>query len=98
MSVSIPRERIDWAPTIDYAVCLHDRACLDFCHNEVFLWNDEAGRVEVVHPLNCVVGCTSCALICPAEAISFPDIEELKSALRRLKAEALAAQAATGEA
>ena len=79
-------------------MCLHDRACLDFCHNDVFAWSDEAGRVEVVNRCNCVIGCTSCAQICPVEAISFPDKDEFRSALRRLKAEAVAAQASAGGA
>lgn len=87
MSVTIPRDRVDWAPVIDYEACLHDRACLDFCKSDVFAWNEEAMRVEVVNPRNCVIGCTSCAQICPAEAISFPDKDELTRTLRRLKAD-----------
>jgi NAD-dependent dihydropyrimidine dehydrogenase PreA subunit len=97
MSFSVPREKIDWAPRIDYEACLHDRACLDFCKNDVFVWNEEAMRVEVVNPRHCVIGCTSCGQICPAEAISFPDTEELKRTLRRLKAEAAAAPAPPGD-
>jgi NAD-dependent dihydropyrimidine dehydrogenase PreA subunit len=86
--ISIQRDRIDWAPGIDYKTCLRDRACLDFCENDVFAWNEEAMRVEVVNPRNCVIGCTSCAQICPVDAIAFPDKEELKRTLRRLRAEA----------
>lgn len=98
MNVTIPREKIEWFPTIDYEACLHDKACLEFCHNEVFVWNAEVGRVEIANPCNCVIGCTSCAQICPAEAITFPDKDELKNTLRRLKAEVLAAQTAVGAA
>jgi NAD-dependent dihydropyrimidine dehydrogenase PreA subunit len=87
MNVEIPREQVAWSPTIDYGLCTADRACLDFCHNVVFRWNEVETRVEVVNPEKCVLGCTSCAQICPVEAISFPDKEELRKTLRRLRAE-----------
>jgi len=34
------------------------------------------------------VGCDACAKICPQEAIKFPDKEELRATLRKLRAEA----------
>jgi|ERR1035437_2923158 NAD-dependent dihydropyrimidine dehydrogenase PreA subunit len=87
MKVDIPQEQIAWFPTIDYGICTADRACLDFCHNDVFHWNETEVRVEIVNRDNCVLGCTSCAQICPVEAISFPDKEELRQTLRRLREE-----------
>ena len=87
MKAAIPRDRIHWFPTIDYDACLADRACLDFCRSGVFDWDEAVGRVVVTQPLNCVVGCASCAQICPAAAITFPDQDELKRTLRELKAE-----------
>lgn len=86
MKADIPRDQVAWFPTIDYEACIGDRACLDFCTNSVFEWNAADDRVAVVRPLNCVIGCTSCAKICPPEAITFPDPEELKQTLRRLRA------------
>lgn len=97
MKVDIPQEQIAWFPTIDYGLCTADRACLDFCHNDVFHWNEVGARVEVVNRDNCVLGCTSCAQICPVEAISFPDKEELRQTLRRLRAEARQGQALSSE-
>ena len=87
MTIDIPRDRVSWFPTIDYDACVADRACLDFCHSDVFRWDEAEARVEVVNPHNCVLGCTSCAQICPVEAISFPDKEELRRTLRRIRAE-----------
>jgi len=98
MKLTIPREKIDWYPTINYDACLNDSACLDFCKNGVYTWNERELRVEVENPRNCVPGCTSCAQICPAEAIQFPDPEELKRTLRRLRAEALAGTGSEGGA
>lgn len=87
MKLDIPRERVSWFPKIDYDLCTGDRACLDFCKSDVFRWNEAEGRVEVVSANNCVLGCTTCAQICTVEAISFPDKEELRRTLRRLRAE-----------
>ena len=87
MNVEIPRDQVAWFPTIDYGLCTADRACLDFCHSDVFRWNEVDARVDVVNRDNCVLGCTSCAQICSVEAISFPDKEELRQTLRRLRAE-----------
>lgn len=39
------------------------------------------------NPFNCVVGCASCAQICPVEAISFPSKDELRATLRHLRSE-----------
>lgn len=88
MTSRIPRERVTWHPTIDYDACLDDRVCLDFCKNGVFVLDEASARVVVAQPLQCVIGCTSCAQICPSEAISFPDKDELKRTLRALRAEA----------
>ena len=96
MTPEIPRDKVDWYPTIDHDACINDRACLDFCKNEVFTWSEAESRVEVEHPLNCVLGCTSCAQICPVEAILFPDPAELKRTLRRLRAVAVTGGASEG--
>lgn len=93
MNVEIPRKQIAWFPTIDCGLCTKDRACLDFCHNDVFRWNEAEARVDVVNLEKCVLGCTSCAQICPVEAISFPDKEELRRTLLRLRAIARQGQA-----
>ncbi len=87
MSPSIARERISWFPTVDNAACLGDRICYDFCKNSVFSWDEENQRPVVNNALNCVVGCESCAQLCPSEAISFPSKEHLRATLRRLRTE-----------
>lgn len=86
-SVTIPREKIRWFPTIDHDACIADQECLNFCKNGVFAWEEEMARVVVSQPTNCVVGCDSCAQICPVEAITFPDKNHLRATLRNLRAE-----------
>jgi len=89
MSPSVPREKIPWFPTIDVDACIGDRECVKFCKNDVFVWDELNARPEVVHPFNCVVGCSACAQLCPVEAIHFPSKEELRRTLRALAQEAI---------
>jgi NAD-dependent dihydropyrimidine dehydrogenase PreA subunit len=86
MQPQVARELIPWFPTIDYDACIGDRACLDFCKNDVYSWDESRERPLVPHPNNCVVGCNACAQICPVEAIHFPAKEELRATIRGLRA------------
>ena len=81
--MGIPREDIPWFPTIDPDKCVNDSVCIDFCDNDVFAQEDIS--TVVANPLNCVVGCSSCARVCPSDALSFPDNEELVEILRQLR-------------
>lgn len=85
---TIPREKIPWFPTIDPDLCIGDQDCLNFCKNNVLAFDEDAFKVIVVNPYNCVLGCDACSKICPQEAIKFPDREEFRNTLRRLRAEA----------
>ena len=75
----IPREEIDWGPTIADAACVDGcRVCLDFCKQGVYDLVD--GRVRVVRRSACMVGCSHCAGLCDAGAIVFPSLEDLRAA------------------
>ena len=75
----IPREEIDWGPTIDDAACRDGcRVCFDFCKQGAYDVVD--GRVRVVRRTACIVGCSHCAGLCEAGAIAFPSLEELRKA------------------
>lgn len=87
MNPNLPRERIPWHPTINYDACVGDRVCMDFCKNDVFVWDEESQHPIVQNPLNCVIGCDSCAQQCPVEAITFPTKDELRETVRQLRAE-----------
>ena len=78
----IRRVEIDWGPTIDADACTGCGTCIDFCHNDVYRWNDDESKVVVAHKAHCVTGCSHCATLCEAEAISFPTLAEIKR-LRR---------------
>jgi NAD-dependent dihydropyrimidine dehydrogenase PreA subunit len=86
-SLSVPRESIPWYPTVNVDACTGDRACIDFCKNAVFRWDEEGNYPVVEHPYNCVLGCSTCSEICPAEAITFPTLQALRETMRKLRAE-----------
>jgi CDP-4-dehydro-6-deoxyglucose reductase len=66
-----PREHIPWFPTIAEDQCDGCGACLEFCSFGVFQATED-GKVAVVEPFKCQVGCSSCVNVCPPRAITFP--------------------------
>jgi len=62
-----------WYPRIDYDKCTGCGLCLLTCGNDVFRWSREKNLPVVANPGSCVMGCTTCAKLCPEDAISFPD-------------------------
>lgn len=86
----IPREKIPWYPTIDYDKCIGCLTCVNFDketgHN-VYDVEGNPPRPVVRNPYSCVVGCRACATLCPANAIKFPSMKELREALRKLRLE-----------
>ena len=82
----IPREQIPWFPTLDLEKCDGCGRCLEHCEYRVFQMSGEPARPVVVNPLNCVVGCDSCARDCRAAAIQFPPreiLQTIRSAMSR---------------
>ncbi|MEI7823894.1 MAG: hypothetical protein WCI01_01250 [Chlorobiaceae bacterium] len=79
----IPREEIDWHPTIEANQCTGCGMCVVSCGREVFDFNKEIKKSEVSRPLQCMVGCTSCKAWCVFGAISFPDDQRVKDLIKR---------------
>ena len=73
----VEREKLDWHPTIDYDRCAKCMFCVALCGRGVYAAID--GKPVVVQPNHCLVGCTTCANMCPADAIGFPPKEKAKS-------------------
>lgn len=80
----IPREKILWNPSIDPETCIGCGECLDVCANGVFELSESSGKATVKDPMNCVVLCDKCAILCPAQAITFPDKEATQKLLTQL--------------
>jgi CDP-4-dehydro-6-deoxyglucose reductase len=73
----VPREQIAWNPTILEDACIGCGTCVTGCSRLVYRFDFERKKPVVVDPLNCMVGCTTCANTCPAHAIAFPPIDSV---------------------
>jgi NAD-dependent dihydropyrimidine dehydrogenase PreA subunit len=79
----VPREKIDWFPTINPDLCKPDacqKQCVRACPRNIYE-RTEQGAVVVARPYECTVGDISCSFACPFEAISFPSRQALKKML-----------------
>ncbi len=72
----IPREQIPWFPTVSAELCDGCGNCLEVCPKDVFA-RDGNGKMLVVEPLRCIVGCCFCKSACEPHAILMPDREML---------------------
>ncbi len=70
----VPREKIDWHPTVDPAKCTGCGACVVTCSEKrnVFGYDRVKRKAFVLYPDNCMVGCNNCQVGCLWDAISFP--------------------------
>ena len=67
----IPRETIPWIPTVNHDKCIGCELCFVTCGRGVYEVHDHKAWPE--RPYDRMVGCTTCANICPVQAITFPD-------------------------
>jgi len=68
----IQRKEIPWYPTINNESCIGCELCYVSCGREVFVYNETDRMAIVERNFNCMVGCSTCATVCPTEAITFP--------------------------
>lgn len=78
----IPREEIPWFPTIEDEKCIGCRECISICKNGVLTFDESKMKSVVLNPYNCVVECRTCARLCPAAAISFPEATEFNALIK----------------
>ena len=82
-----PRDRIPWAPTIDYQKCNYCMECDQFCPHKVFERREGEKKLVVANPNNCVVFCRACAKTCGLDALSFPDRAETLNLIKQVREE-----------
>jgi NAD-dependent dihydropyrimidine dehydrogenase PreA subunit len=72
----VPRQEIPWFPQVDPETCIGCELCFVTCGREVYEIEQQADgkHVKAVaeRPYNCMVGCSTCSMVCPTQAISFP--------------------------
>lgn len=90
----IPRRDIPWFPTVDAQACIGCELCYVTCGRGVYALENR--KAVAAQPYACLVGCSTCARVCPTEAIHFPDrdrvrrVEREHTLLRLVKAAAKA--------
>ncbi len=81
----VPRKEIPWYPKIDPGVCVGCGLCAVVCGRNVYSYDFASKRPVIVNPYNCLVGCTTCANLCPTGAIEFPSVEVVREVIRKYK-------------
>ncbi len=78
----VPRDNINWHPTIEQELCIGCGICVLGCGPGVFEFNYETNKSVVKNPLKCKVGCVTCANTCPTHAIGFPPLSYLHKIMK----------------
>jgi CDP-4-dehydro-6-deoxyglucose reductase len=73
----VPRDEITWFPTVVEDACIGCGTCVTGCSRLVYRYDYERRKAVVADPLNCMVGCTTCANTCPTNAIHFPPLSSV---------------------
>jgi len=81
----IPREQIDWHPTVVAERCIGCGLCVTSCGRQVFAFDYERNKPVVLNGLNCMVGCTTCATVCTQDALEFPSQGFIRQLVRERK-------------
>lgn len=81
----IPREQINWHPTVVAERCVGCGLCVTSCGRSVYAFDYETNKPVVVAPQACMVGCTTCAAICTQDAIEFPSQGYVRQIIRKNK-------------
>jgi len=86
--MGVPRDKIDWCPTIDYSKCNFCMECSDFCPHHVFEVREEDEKKLIVkNPTNCVVFCRACGKTCGLDALEFPNKSETTKKIKEIRKE-----------
>jgi NAD-dependent dihydropyrimidine dehydrogenase PreA subunit len=79
----IPRNEIPWFPSVDHDTCIGCTLCYVTCGRGVYEMQDN--KAVVANAYKCMVGCSTCGVVCPVEAISFPGRDLIWKAEREHK-------------
>ena len=81
----VPRKEIKWYPKVDPAACIGCGLCAVICGRGVYSYDLVTKKPIVAQPYHCLVGCQTCANLCPVGAIEFPPPEVAREAARKYK-------------
>jgi len=81
-----PRKEIPWFPKVDPEACIGCQLCWVTCGREVYeIRPGPPAKAEAARPFNCMVGCSTCAMVCPSDAISFPGRDVVRKVEREYR-------------
>lgn len=78
----VRHEEIDWNPSVVAERCISCGLCVTSCGRKVYQFDYANNLAVVANPLNCMVGCSTCATVCPHEAIEFPSRGYIQQLIR----------------
>jgi len=81
----IPRDQIDWHPTVVAERCIGCGICATSCGKGVYAFDYEANLPVIFAPQACMVGCTTCATTCPEDALEFPSQGYVRQIIKKNK-------------
>ena len=81
----IPRQEIEWYPTVVDDRCVGCGLCVTSCGRKVFAFDYDRNRAVVANPYNCMVGCTTCSTVCTRDALEFPSPGYIRQVIRNEK-------------
>ncbi|MFA5859677.1 MAG: 4Fe-4S binding protein [Elusimicrobiota bacterium] len=82
----VPREKIEWFPSINYAKCTGCKKCYNYCSHKVYSWDEKKKRPVVAKPYECIVGCSNCTInVCKSGALRHPTLKQLKEMMETAK-------------
>lgn len=87
--MGVPRSKITWHPTIDYNrcdLCGGVPQCQKFCPHGVYAMTEDAKKIIIKTPTNCVVFCRACSKVCAADALQFPEKRDVLEKIKALRA------------
>jgi CDP-4-dehydro-6-deoxyglucose reductase len=79
----VPRAEIEWHPTVEKELCIGCGVCIFGCGANVYAFDFDENKSVVVAPLNCKVGCVTCANTCPVHAIGFPPLSYFHKIIKK---------------
>ena len=91
----IARETIPWFPTVHHDKCIGCELCFVTCGRGVYDVHDH--KAWPARQYDCMVGCTTCANICPTQAITFPERQLVQKIEREHKILAIVRQEAAAK-
>ena len=81
----IPRENIVWHPTLIAESCVGCGLCVTSCGKNVYSFDYETNKPVVAAPQACMVGCTTCAVLCTVDAIEFSSQGYVRQIIKKNK-------------